>query len=121
MVSALLSGAERIDRLEPVDYLPFVKVMDAATLILSDSGGIQEEAPSLGTPVLVLRNTTERPEAVSAGTVKVIGTDTDRVFDEAARLLTDSAAYNEMATAANPFGDGTASVKIADILAKDIR
>jgi len=120
VVSAMLSDVERVDLLEPVDYLPFVKLMDAATLILSDSGGIQEEAPSLGTPVLVMRNTTERPEAVEAGTVKVAGTETGAIVREASTLLSDAAAYQAMATAANPFGDGTAARKIVDILALDL-
>ncbi len=113
----LLGGLERIDLLGPVDYLPWVKLMQASTLILSDSGGIQEEAPSLGKPVLVLRNTTERPEAIEAGTVKLVGTDTGQVVAQASRLLTDTAAYEEMSRASNPFGDGHASERIVAALA----
>jgi len=120
VVKGMLFDVERIELLEPVDYLPFVKLMDAATIILSDSGGIQEEAPSLGTPVLVLRNTTERPEAVDAGTVKVVGTGTDAVVAAASELLTDAEAYDAMATAANPFGDGSSARRIVEILARDL-
>lgn len=120
VVNEWLSATERITLMEPVDYLPFVKIQQAATLILSDSGGIQEEAPSLGTPVLVLRNTTERPEAVSAGTVRLVGTDTDRIVEEASQLLTDPGAYERMSTASNPFGDGTASRQIVDILSREL-
>ncbi|GAB4275802.1 MAG: UDP-N-acetylglucosamine 2-epimerase (non-hydrolyzing) [Coriobacteriia bacterium] len=116
-VQGLLGGTPRVDLIEPLDYLPFVKLMQAATLILSDSGGMQEEAPSLGKPVLVLRNKTERPEAIEAGTARLVGTDTDTVFAEAARLLSDPVAYDEMAQASNPFGDGRAAQRIADILA----
>lgn len=120
VVNEWLGAAERITLVEPVDYLPFVKLQQAATLILSDSGGIQEEAPSLGTPVLVLRNTTERPEAVSAGTVRLVGTETERIVAEASRLLTDPDEHARMAMASNPFGDGTASQQIADILAREL-
>jgi UDP-N-acetylglucosamine 2-epimerase (non-hydrolysing) len=115
-VDSELSGTERIDLLDPLDYLPFVKLMDRATLILSDSGGIQEEAPSLGTPVLVMRDVTERPEAIQAGTVKLVGTDTARIVREASALLDDAGAYAAMSQAANPFGDGTAALQIVEIL-----
>jgi UDP-N-acetylglucosamine 2-epimerase len=116
----VLGGVERVDLLGPVDYLPWVKLMQASTLILSDSGGIQEEAPSLDKPVLVLRDVTERPEAVQSGAVKLVGTDRERIVAEASRLLTDPAAYAEMARASNPFGDGHAAQRIADALAKGL-
>ena len=112
----ILGGVERVTLVEPLDYLPFVTLMGASTLILSDSGGIQEEAPSLGKPVLVLRETTERPEAVDCGVVRVVGTDPERIFAEASLLLTDAAAYEAMARARNPFGDGHAAERIADVL-----
>ncbi|GAB3544107.1 non-hydrolyzing UDP-N-acetylglucosamine 2-epimerase [Spirosoma fluminis] len=103
---------ENIFLISPLDYLAFVYLMKASYLILTDSGGIQEEAPSLGKPVLVMRDATERPEAVDAGTVKIVGTDPERITDAASLLLDDPSAYAKMATARNPFGDGTASAKI---------
>ncbi len=112
-----LGHLDRVDLIGPQEYLPFVKLMDAATLILSDSGGVQEEAPTLGKPALVLREVTERPEAVDAGVVRLVGTDASRIFAEASRLLTDAQAYAEMAKASNPFGDGRASERIAKVLA----
>jgi UDP-N-acetylglucosamine 2-epimerase (non-hydrolysing) len=93
-------------------YLPFVALMERATLILTDSGGIQEEAPSLGKPVLVTRDTTERPEALSAGTAKLVGADRERIVTEVTRLLTDSSYYGAMAHAHNPYGDGKATERI---------
>jgi UDP-N-acetylglucosamine 2-epimerase (non-hydrolysing) len=119
-VENALSGLDRVSLLPPLDYLPFVQLMKASTLILSDSGGVQEEAPSLGKPALVLRDVTERPEAIDAGVVKLVGTDRARIFEEAARLLSDKVAYARMAQASNPFGDGTASRQIADVLAKEL-
>lgn len=116
----ILNDVERVDLLGPLDYLPFVKLMAASTLILSDSGGIQEEAPTLGKPVLVLREVTERPEAVDAGVVELVGTDTDLIVRRATRLLTDPVAYAAMAQPANPFGDGTASRQIVDVLAREL-
>lgn len=114
-----LAGAARVGLLGPLDYLPFVNLMRASTLILSDSGGVQEEAPSLGRPVLVLRDSTERPEAVDAGTVRLVGcSDEERIVAEASRLLADASAYEEMARAANPFGDGRASRRIVEALAQ---
>jgi len=107
-------GADNVDLLEPLGYLEFVALMDRATLILTDSGGVQEEAPALGKPVLVTRTTTERPEAVEAGTVRLVGTDERAIVAEASRLLTDPAAYGAMARAHNPYGDGRASDRIAD-------
>lgn len=104
--------AGNVRLIEPLDYLPFVALMRASRVVLTDSGGIQEEAPGLGKPVLVMRDTTERPEAVEAGTVKLVGADEGRIVREVSRLLTDPAAYAEMAAAANPYGDGRASERI---------
>lgn len=120
-VNRLLSDIGNIHLIEPLNYLPFVYLMTRATLILTDSGGIQEEAPSLGKPVLVMRDTTERPEAVEAGTVKLIGTDTSLIVAETSRLLTDHDAYVAMSRAHNPYGDGLACARILDILAKNVR
>ena len=106
--------------MEPVDYLSFVYLMDRAYLIITDSGGIQEEAPSLGKPVLVMRETTERPEAVAAGTALLVGADRERIQREAIRLLTDASAYRTMATAHNPYGDGRAAERIVGILEKTL-
>jgi UDP-N-acetylglucosamine 2-epimerase (non-hydrolysing) len=106
-----------IHLIKPLSYLPFVALMNQAKLILTDSGGIQEEAPSLGKPVLVMRDTTERPEAVQSGTVKLVGTDDNKIVDETKRLLTDRAAYEEMAHAHNPYGDGKAAGRIVDFCA----
>ena len=105
--------------IEPVGYVPFVYLLQRAHLILTDSGGIQEEAPSLGKPVLVMRDTTERPEAVEAGTVRLVGTDEERIVTECHRLLDDAAAYRDMAFAHNPYGDGTASQRICEGLLHD--
>jgi UDP-N-acetylglucosamine 2-epimerase (non-hydrolysing) len=101
-----------IHLISPLPYLPFISLLDRANIVLTDSGGIQEEAPSLGKPVLVMRATTERPEAVQAGTVKLVGTDYDVIVGETSRLLTDSAAYDAMAKAHNPYGDGMAAGRI---------
>ncbi|MFI5447150.1 non-hydrolyzing UDP-N-acetylglucosamine 2-epimerase [Polaromonas sp. UC242_47] len=118
-VKRLLGGIDNIHLIEPLDYLPFVYLMDKSTLILTDSGGIQEEAPSLGKPVLVMRDTTERPEAVEAGTVKLVGTDVEKIATEAGTLLTDAQAYQAMAFAHNPYGDGQACQRIAQTLLVD--
>ncbi|HHY41440.1 MAG TPA: UDP-N-acetylglucosamine 2-epimerase (non-hydrolyzing) [Thermoanaerobacterales bacterium] len=112
----ILSHHERIMLLEPLDTDEMHNLMAKSFLILTDSGGLQEEAPSLGKPVLVLRNETERPEAVKAGTVKLVGTDSDTIFKEAAKLLVDKDEYDRMANAVNPYGDGNASIRIADFL-----
>ncbi len=112
-----LGDIPQVHLIEPLEYSPFAKLMARATLVLTDSGGIQEEAPGLGKPVLVLRDTTERPEAVAAGTVALVGTDEERVYTAAHRLLTDAAAYRQMAEAVNPYGDGTAARRIVDALA----
>lgn len=114
-VKRLLGNRSNIHLIEPLDYLPFVYLMDRSTLILTDSGGIQEEAPSLGKPVLVMRDTTERPEAVAAGTVKLVGTNVDLICSEANRLLNDPEAYQAMAFAHNPYGDGKACTRIVEV------
>lgn len=112
VVNEELAGLDRVILTEPLDYEPFANLMNHAYLILTDSGGIQEEAPSLGKPVLVVRNTTERPEAVTAGTVKLVGTDYAKVYDEMNKLLDDKEYYRSMAEAVNPYGDGLASQRI---------
>lgn len=111
-----LGGCENIRIIEPLDVLDFHNFMAKSYLILTDSGGIQEEAPSLGKPVLVMRDTTERPEGIKAGTLKLVGTDEKIIYSEFKRLVEDESAYNKMAHAANPYGDGTASKQIADII-----
>ena len=119
-VNRILGGDNHLNvhLIEPVDYLPFVYLMSRAYLIITDSGGVQEEAPSLGKPVLVMRETTERPEAVEAGTVKLVGTSQKSIVEEASKLLNDSGAYNAMSMAHNPYGDGAAARCIVDILRK---
>ena len=117
-VNRLLAGIENIHLIEPLDYLPFVYLMNRSYLILSDSGGIQEEAPSLGKPVLVMRDTTERPEAVEAGTVKLVGTAVDAITSNLSHLLNDSDAYEQMSYAHNPYGDGKACARILETLSK---
>ena len=107
-----LGGLSKVHLIDPLDYEPFANLMHRSYLILTDSGGVQEEAPALGKPVLVLRDTTERPEAVTAGTVKLIGTDCERVYAEARQLLTDKKDYSRMAESCNPYGDGKASGRI---------
>ena len=111
-------GLANVYLIDPVDYLPFVYLMDRAHIIVTDSGGIQEEAPSLGKPVLVMRDTTERPEAVEAGTVKLVGTSRERIVSEARRLLMDEQAYASMARAHNPYGDGKAVDRIVQHILK---
>lgn len=113
-----LAGIENITLLEPLDYLSLVHLLKAAHLVITDSGGLQEEAPGLGKPVLVLREVTERPEGVTAGTVKLVGTDRQRIVEEALRLLNDDAEYERMARAVNPYGDGRASERIVEWLLK---
>lgn len=115
-VNRLLAGIGNIHLIEPLDYLPFVYLMNRAHIILTDSGGIQEEAPSLGKPVLVMRDTTERPEAVQAGTVKLVGTEAEAIVQNLRELLTDLAAYQRMSFAHNPYGDGQASQRIVNAL-----
>ena len=111
-----LSGLGNMYFIEPLEYLSFVYLMEKATLVLTDSGGIQEEAPGLGKPVLVMRDTTERPEALEAGTVKLVGTDYDKIVGEVSRLLDDAAYYDAMSKAVNPYGDGKACERIVGFL-----
>lgn len=111
-VRRILGDAANVHLIEPLDYLPFIYLMKCSHIILTDSGGIQEEAPSLGKPVLVMRDTTERPEAVAAGTVRLVGTDHNRIVSETIALLQDEAAYQRMAFAHNPYGDGAACQRI---------
>ncbi|WP_407497750.1 non-hydrolyzing UDP-N-acetylglucosamine 2-epimerase [Acinetobacter baumannii] len=118
-VNELLSGIDNIFLIDPQDYLPFVYLMNRSYLILTDSGGIQEEAPSLGKPVLVMRDTTERPEAVEAGTVRLVGTDVNTIETAVSELLEDTSLYNAMADAYNPYGDGTACQQIIDFLKRN--
>ncbi len=115
-VRKILSEQDRVFLIEPLDYERFVWLMGRASFLLTDSGGIQEEAPALGKPVLVMRKVTERPEALEAGTAKLVGTDAENIFREAARLLEDPTAYDQMARAVNPFGDGHAAERIVRIL-----
>ena len=118
-VKRILKDVDNVHLIEPQQYLPFVYLMNRSHIILTDSGGIQEEAPSLGKPVLVMRDTTERPEAVNAGTVKLVGTDIAKITTALNELLTDDAAYKAMSRAHNPYGDGKACQRICDILAKN--
>jgi UDP-N-acetylglucosamine 2-epimerase (non-hydrolysing) len=113
-----LGEMDRIHLIEPPDYVPFVNLLKRSHLILTDSGGVQEEAPALGKPVLVMRKTTERPEGVEAGTATLTGTDPDEIFQAASELLTDENAYSKMARAVNPYGDGSSSVRIREALFK---
>jgi len=117
-VFEILSKQKNIFLIDPLNYLPFIFLMDKAKLILTDSGGVQEEAPSLGKPVLVMRDTTERPEGVDAGTVKVVGTNEQAIIDETKILLTNKKEYSKMANAVNPYGDGFSAIRIKDILLK---
>lgn len=117
-VNRLLVGVDNIHLIEPLDYLPFVYLMNRSYLILTDSGGIQEEAPSLGKPVLVMRDTTERPEAVEAGTVKLVGTDVVAITTAIAELLNDDGIYRQMSFAHNPYGDGKACQRILESLSQ---
>ncbi len=116
VVNEELGGAARVHLIEPLDYEPFANLMHRSTLVLTDSGGVQEEAPALGKPVLVLRDTTERPEAVKAGTVLLVGTEEERVYSEAKKLLTDEKAYAQMAEAKSPYGDGAAARRIVEAI-----
>ncbi|MCK9045382.1 UDP-N-acetylglucosamine 2-epimerase (non-hydrolyzing) [Haemophilus influenzae] len=115
----MLSGIENVHLIEPQEYLPFVYLMSCSHIILSDSGGVQEEAPSLGKPVLVMRDTTERPEAVAAGTVKLVGSDTDTIVKEFSLLIDNPYLYEKMSMAKNPYGDGMASHRIVETLLKN--
>lgn len=115
-VRRILSNVSDVHLIDPLDYLPFVYLMDRSSLLITDSGGVQEEAPSLGKPVLVMRETTERPEAVDAGTVKLVGTDSEAIVKAAMQLLDDPSAYQIMARAHNPYGDGQAAARICGVL-----
>ena len=117
VMKAELAGLDNVALLEPLDYPQFARLLDISHLMLTDSGGVQEEAPALGKPVLVMRETTERPEGIASGTARLVGTDADRIVRETNRLLDDPAAYAAMAQAHNPFGDGHAAERIADLLA----
>lgn len=117
IVNKVLGNIERVHLIDPLDYEPFANLMSRSYMILTDSGGVQEEAPSLGKPVLVLRDTTERPEAIKAGTVKLVGTDKSKIVSTANRLLNNITEYNDMANAVNPYGDGKASERIVQRLA----
>jgi len=119
-VFRLLGGLKNVYLIEPLSYLPFVLLMDRSTVILTDSGGVQEEAPSLGKPVLVMRETTERPEAVDAGTVKLVGTNVEKIIENTSILLTDNQAYTAMTKAVNPYGDGKACGRIIDVLRENL-
>ena len=118
VMNARLAGLDNVALIEPLDYPHFARLLDISHLMLTDSGGVQEEAPALGKPVLVMRETTERPEGIAAGTAKLVGTDADAIVREATRLLDDEAAYAAMARAHNPFGDGHSAARIADLLAE---
>ena len=116
-IQSLLGDQPRVRLVPPLDYLPFIYLLSRADFVLTDSGGLQEEAPALGKPVLVMRTTTERPEGIEAGTALLVGTDPQRITTEAMRLLDDRSHYTRMSLAHNPFGDGHASERILDILA----
>ena len=116
IADSILGDDERIRIIEPLDVLDFHNFLSRSYLILTDSGGIQEEAPSLGKPVLVMRDTTERPEGIKAGTLKLVGTDEEVIYQNFKQLLEDEEAYRAMSTASNPYGDGFACKRIADIL-----
>ena len=116
-----MSKHKNIHLIEPLSYLPFVALMNRAKIILTDSGGVQEEAPSLGKPVLAMRETTERPEAVDAGTVKLVGTDPSLICSEAENILNSTEAYEAMSRAHNPYGDGKASVRIIKLLSEQCK
>ena len=119
-VKAILKNICNIHLIEPLDYVSFVHLMNRAYIILTDSGGVQEEAPSLGKPVLVMRDTTERPEAVDAGTVKLVGTKKNSIVESVQQLLNNQEIYKTMSFAHNPYGDGKASEKIKNILKKHL-
>jgi UDP-N-acetylglucosamine 2-epimerase len=120
VVNSELSGVNGVFLIDPLDYEPFVYLMGRASVLLTDSGGIQEEGPSLGKPVLVMREVTERPEAVLAGTVRLVGTCADRIVSEVGRLIDDKNAYEAMARAINPYGDGQAAQRIRSVLEREL-
>ena len=116
VANEVFDGDDKVKLIEPLEVFDFHNFQNKSYIILTDSGGIQEEAPSLGKPVLVLRDTTERPEGISAGTLKLVGTDEDIIYEETKRLLTDSKEYERMSKASNPYGDGHASERIVDAI-----
>ena len=118
VMDAELAGLDNVALIEPLDYPHFARLLDIAHLMLTDSGGVQEEAPALGKPVLVMRETTERPEGLAGGTARLVGTDADRIVAEATRLLDDADAYAAMSRAHNPFGDGGSARRIVELLAR---
>jgi UDP-N-acetylglucosamine 2-epimerase (non-hydrolysing) len=115
-VSTILAGLANVHLIAPLDYEPFVYLLKHCYIVITDSGGIQEEAPSLGKPVLVMRDVTERPEAINAGTVRLVGADRNKIFANAAELLDNESSYKAMAQAHNPYGDGHASERIISVL-----
>ena len=115
-VQEILGAVDNIYLIQPLEYLPFIYLMEKSFLILTDSGGIQEEAPSLGKPVLVMRNTTERPEAIDAGTVELVGTNKDKIIEKVNELINNHKFYEKMSKAHNPYGDGKASKRITEAL-----
>ena len=121
VMDARLGANSNIAMIEPLDYPHFARLLAISQIMLTDSGGVQEEAPALGKPVLVMRDTTERPEGVTAGTAKLVGTNKDRIIAEIFTLLDDEAAYSTMARAHNPFGDGKAAIRIAGLVADACR
>lgn len=120
VMNAALEGLDNVALIEPLDYPHFARLLSIAEIMLTDSGGVQEEAPALGKPVLVMRETTERPEGVSAGTARLVGTETNRIVTEIFTLLDDKDAYENMARAHNPFGDGTSARRIVERLGNEI-
>ena len=120
IANAYLGNDDRIHIIEPLDVLDFHNFLSRSYLILTDSGGIQEEAPSLGKPVLVMRDTTERPEGIAAGTLKLVGTEEETIYNEFSRLLSDKSEYDVMSKASNPYGDGHACERIADVLVNEL-
>ena len=119
-VQKLLSGIDNVYLINPLQYEQFVFMMEKSLFIITDSGGVQEEAPSLGKPVLVMRNTTERPEALEAGTVRLVGTDTNLIIEHAQQLICNRESYENMSKASNPYGDGSASVKIVSYIKNNL-
>ncbi len=120
VMDAALAGLDNVAMIEPLDYPSFARLIGISEIMLTDSGGVQEEAPALGKPVLVMRETTERPEGVTAGTAKLVGTDSANIVTEISTLLDDKAAYEKMARAHNPFGDGQSARRIAELLGNEI-
>ena len=119
LANEMLGNIENVKMIEPLEVFDFHNFQNKAYLILTDSGGVQEEAPSLGKPVLVLRETTERPEGITAGTLKLVGTDDEKIYKEVKELLNNKEAYEKMSKAANPYGDGQASKRIVDIIVEE--